>query len=86
MHAAYTWLIADALDAAGIEIPFPQTDLRIRSILGREGDEAAEMLGLKRPSAPPAGPTPPAPEAGANDAAEELLNPADDPEGEARGG
>lgn len=49
MHAAYTWAIADALDAAGIEIPFPQTDLRIRSILGREGDEALETLGLRAP-------------------------------------
>jgi small-conductance mechanosensitive channel len=49
MHAAYTWAIADALDAAGIEIPFPQTDLRIRSILGREGDEALEALGLRAP-------------------------------------
>ena len=49
MHAAYTWAIADALDAAAIEIPFPQTDLRIRSILGREGDEALEALGLRAP-------------------------------------
>jgi small-conductance mechanosensitive channel len=81
MHAAYTWLIADALDEAGIEVPFPQTDLRLRSIFGREGDEALRVLGLQgagakaaaRPDArPAAAPT-------TNDAAEELLNPSVDP-------
>ncbi len=80
MHAAYTWLIADALDDAGIEIPFPQTDLRLRSIFGREGDEALRVLGLQRPD----GSAPEAPRARhaatptTNDAADELLNaPAD---------
>ena len=73
MHAAYTWLIADALDEAGIEVSFPQTDLRLRSIFGREGDEALAALGLQRPSQPVAeGPT--ARPATTNDAAEELLN------------
>lgn len=73
MHAAYTWLIADALDEAGIEVPFPQTDLRLRSIFGREGDEALAALGLQRPSQPVAeGPT--ARPATTNDAADELLN------------
>ena len=38
MHAAYTWAIDDALRAAGIEIPFPQRDIRLRSMFGREGD------------------------------------------------
>lgn len=82
MHAAYTWAIADALDAAGIEIPFPQTDLRIRSILGREGDEALRALGLRpdtdRARAPVSRPVRPA--AAVNDAAEELLNPPEPPE------
>lgn len=77
MHAAYTWLIADALDEAGIEIPFPQTDLRLRSIFGREGDEALRVLGLKDPAgtatdAPPVRHTA---TRSTNDAAEELLNP-----------
>ena len=83
MHAAYTWAIADALDAAGIEIPFPQTDLRIRSILGREGDDALKALGLgatcrrRRPA--------PRPQAArrsrrpVNDAAADLLKPSTDP-------
>lgn len=79
MHAAYTWLIADALDAAGIEIPFPQTDLRLRSIFGREGDDALRALGLERPAgiadaAPAHRPAAPS----TNDAAEELLNPPQD--------
>lgn len=77
MHAAYTWLIADALDEAGIEIPFPQTDLRLRSVFGREGDDALQALGLKAPVAradaarPGRSPT-------TNDAAEELLAPSSD--------
>ncbi|MDP2213161.1 mechanosensitive ion channel family protein [Phenylobacterium sp.] len=80
MHAAYTWLIADALDQAGIEIPFPQTDLRLRSIFGHEGDEALRVLGLQRTTGraaagaairPSVAPT-------TNDAADELLSPSDD--------
>ena len=85
MHAAYTWAIAEALDEAGVEIPFPQTDLRIRSILGREGDEALEALGLrgkpvpatrpasaKRPAKAPETAAPTAPSI--NDAAEDLMH------------
>ena len=77
MHAAYTWAIADALETAGIEIPFPQTDLRIRSVFGREGDAALRALGL---SADDAGPEPPKPSAvvgapAVNDAAEDLMQP-----------
>lgn len=30
-HAAYTWAIAETLDQHGIEMPFPQRDLHIRS-------------------------------------------------------
>ncbi|WP_292229682.1 mechanosensitive ion channel domain-containing protein [Brevundimonas sp.] len=45
MHAAYTWLIADALDAAGVEVPVPQTDVRLRRAFGLEGDEALKRLG-----------------------------------------
>jgi len=83
MHAAYTWAIADALDAAGIEIPFPQTDLRIRSLLGREGDDALKALGFAQhlPAAHRAarteGAPPPAPTI--NDAATDLLTPSTEP-------
>lgn len=78
MHAAYTWLIADALDAAGIEVPLPQTEVRLRSLFGREGDEAIRALGLGeatphgRPGAPE---RPRTPALSTNDAAQELLNP-----------
>lgn len=76
MHAAYTWLIADALDAAGIEVPFPQTDLRLRSIFGREGDEAFQALGLRNPAGAKveAAAARPVPSRSTNDAAEELLH------------
>lgn len=84
MHAAYTWLIADALDGAGIEVPFPQTDLRIRSAFGLEGDEALGRLGYGRGGGPM---TPPPPAAApsatspaSNDAAEDLMK-AEDEEG-----
>lgn len=46
MHAAYTWAIEDALRSAGIEIPLPQMDVRIRNLFGREGDQALQALGL----------------------------------------
>lgn len=79
MHAAYTWAIADALERKGIEIPFPQTDLRLRSVFGREGDDALRTLGLSRdaPPEPPRGdgsadPAPRAPPV--NDAADDLMN------------
>lgn len=81
MHAAYTWAIADALDAAGIEIPFPQTDLRIRSILGREGDDALSALGLSehlKRSGPASRPEPPSSGPTINDAAQDLLQPPPD--------
>jgi small-conductance mechanosensitive channel len=47
IHAAYTWLIDDALREAGIEIPFPQRDIRIRSLFGEEGEEALTSLRLE---------------------------------------
>lgn len=45
-HAAYTWAIEDALRAGGFEIPYPQQELRVRSMFGEEGDEARQTLGL----------------------------------------
>lgn len=45
MHAAYSWAIDDALRAANIEIPFPQRDIRVRSLFGREGDQGLEAMG-----------------------------------------
>ena len=80
MHAAYTWAIADALEAAGIETPVPQTDLRLRSVFGREGPDALAALGLA-PAAEAPKPAPAAPTV--NDAAEDLMHPPLEPDDEA---
>jgi small-conductance mechanosensitive channel len=47
MQAAYTWAIEDALRAAEIEMPFPQMDLRLRSLFGYEGEAALTTMGLQ---------------------------------------
>lgn len=70
MMAAYCWAIDDALRKHGIEIPFPQRDVRVRSFFGRENDAAlhawrGEENGAKRVSAPPS-------PSGVNDAASEI--------------
>lgn len=46
--AAYNWAIHEALCAHGIEVPFPQMDLHIKSAFDREGDEALKSLGFKQ--------------------------------------
>lgn len=72
MHAAYTWLIADALDAAGVEVPVPQTDVRLRRAFGLEGDEALKRLGHgEGPTTQPGGPS--RGEHSANDAAADVM-------------
>ncbi|MDQ1191511.1 small-conductance mechanosensitive channel [Brevundimonas vesicularis] len=72
MHAAYTWLIADALDAAGVEVPVPQTDLRLRTAFGLDGEEALKRLGYGVGSPPrPTGPQSTA--RTANDAADDVM-------------
>jgi small-conductance mechanosensitive channel len=76
MHAAYTWAIADALDQAGIEVPFPQTDVRLRSLFGHEGGEALEALRLETPR----GRRAPKSRASTNDAAEDLSRPLPPPD------
>ena len=40
IQAAYLWELDTALKAHGIEIPYPQRDLRVRSLFGLEGDAA----------------------------------------------
>jgi small-conductance mechanosensitive channel len=47
MQAAYAWAVEDALRSEAIEMPFPQLDLRLRSVLGREGDAGLQALGLR---------------------------------------
>lgn len=72
MHAAYTWAIADALECAGVEVPFPQLDVRLRSLFGQEGDAALGALRLEVPSAAQAQ-TPSS--VSTNDAADDVSRP-----------
>lgn len=78
MNAAYTWAIDDALKGAGIEIPYPQRDIRLRAFFGEEGDDALAALNMK----PAPHPVQPAPLPSVNDAAEDLLRPELEPEPE----
>jgi small-conductance mechanosensitive channel len=73
MNAAYTWAIDDALRSAGIEIPYPQRDVRLRAFFGEEGEDALSALSMK----PAVHAVQPAPAATVNDAAEDLLRPED---------
>lgn len=79
MHAAYTWAIDDALRKAGIEIPFPQRDVRVRGLFGQEGEAALDALNLRSTRAAP--PPPPAAPS-VNDAAEDAVQPEPEPEEE----
>jgi small-conductance mechanosensitive channel len=44
VHAAYTWALETALARHGLEIPFPQRDLHLRSVFGRRDDDAKAWL------------------------------------------
>ena len=44
VKAAYVWVLDTALKAYEIEIPFPQQDLRVRSLFGLEGPAALAAL------------------------------------------
>jgi small-conductance mechanosensitive channel len=79
MQAAYIWAIDDALRAAGIEIPFPQRDIRIRSVFAREGEEAFRALGYKPKPVEEAHAEPERALPEHNDAAQDLARPADPP-------
>lgn len=85
VQAAYNWALHSALERHGIEIPFPQCDLHVRSLFGRAGEEGRELLrdvssadaevfarelaGVRRPHAASGGPEG---DAGANDAQHEV--------------
>lgn len=72
MMAAYCWALDDAMRRHGIEIPFPQRDLRLRSFFGEEGTAALNAFHDREPRA--AGRETPEPglRAGTNDAAEDI--------------
>jgi len=56
VRAAYLWALHSALVRHAIEIPFPQRDLHLRSVLGREGEDAIALLRAQPATASPAGP------------------------------
>jgi small-conductance mechanosensitive channel len=51
IQAAYLWELDTALKAHGIEIPYPQHDLRVRSLFGLEGDAALAAWRGQQPEA-----------------------------------
>ena len=71
MQAAYNWAIEDALRQAGVEIPYQQMDVRLRSLFGREDDAALRALKLEAETAPAQASAAPTPVP--NDAAEDLV-------------
>lgn len=75
MYAAYRWALDDALARHGLEIPFPQRDIRVRTLFGTEGAEAlAHLLHEQPPAAPKAdGRTAPAAGDTGNDAAADIV-------------
>ncbi|MBV9571183.1 MAG: mechanosensitive ion channel [Alphaproteobacteria bacterium] len=82
MQAAYTWAIDDALRGAGIEVPYPQRDLHIRSIFTREGEAAFAALGYApEPDRQSPGEAV-APSHSRNDAVQETLKPEETPPGQ----
>src|SRR5579875_138791 len=84
LQAAYTWAIEDALRQADIEMPFPQLDVRLRSLFGEEGEAALRALKLDR-SEPEAAHAKRRRRESANDAAEDLATHADDASPDAPG-
>ena len=72
MQAAYTWAIEDALRKSEIEMPFPQMDVRLRSLFGREDETALRTLGLQTDAAQDASAPRRAPSR--NDAAEDTAS------------
>ncbi|MFC0589545.1 mechanosensitive ion channel family protein [Novosphingobium aquiterrae] len=71
MMAAYYWALDDALRKNGVEIPFPQHDLRIRGLFGREGDAAIDAVSGRNSDVPPNSSTH-VPAKSANDAADDI--------------
>ncbi|CAA9311327.1 MAG: Potassium efflux system KefA protein / Small-conductance mechanosensitive channel [uncultured Lysobacter sp.] len=58
VNAAYLWALDNALCRYGIEIPYPQQDLHIRSLFGLQGEAALAALRGERIDAPAAPPVP----------------------------
>jgi len=73
MMAAYCWAIDDALRKYGIEIPFPQRDVRLRGFFGAEGEAALDAFHGKAGEAECAETAPAEPSSSTNDAAQDIV-------------
>jgi len=49
VQADYLWEIHSAFERHGVEIPFPQQDVHVRSVLGLRGEEARSWIASARP-------------------------------------
>jgi small-conductance mechanosensitive channel len=47
MMAAYRWAIDEALRRHDLEVPFPQREVRVRGLFGREGEDAVSVISPK---------------------------------------
>ncbi len=75
VKAAYNWALDTAMRRHGIEMPFPQHEVRLRSLFGLEGDAAlASLRGERRVS--PSGQGDVSDSNASNDAVEDVLQPA----------
>lgn len=61
MHAAYTWAVYEGLRKAGVTGANRQMDVHLRSLFGREEEQAAQLLGLAPAAKPAPGQTDSAP-------------------------
>lgn len=73
MMAAYHWALDDALRKHGIEIPFPQRDVRLRGFFGAEGVDAIRAFGGHAVEVEKSAPSEPELSAAGNDAAEDVV-------------
>ena len=80
-RASYLWALESALHKYGLEVPFPQRDLNVRSLFGLRGEEAFEALRRPQVAGAPEHPPEEAPveldareraELAGNDALEEV--------------
>lgn len=69
VKAAYNWELESSLARHGLEIPFPQRDLHLRSAFGLSDKDAWAALGRPVPEVPD---DVPAPRPGGNDATEDV--------------
>ncbi len=80
VRAAYNWALHSALQRHGLEIPFAQRDVNVRSLFGLEREDALRSLGLDTSALRRSGQEDGGrPDVSANDAVEDVRNDTADP-------